>query len=406
MQALVTERPVTRPWLWWRRRASRPGRPSWRRVAGSAILAALLVAISTAVSTMVHLRLPAPTGTYEIGKIAAVWVDATRPEPGTASTTDHRSVRVVAWYPAVPGTGSPASYVSDLETVADGLVASGEVGSLEAAGLRFVGDPALGGADVAVHEPTYPVVVLSPGNATNVEFYSALAEDLASHGFVVIGLDHPYQSAAVALAGGIAVYSGDPPLGQAAVVTPSRIDERVADIAFVLDSLSNGATDLDLLAGRLDLTRIGIMGHSNGGVAAAEACADRRIDACLNIDGQLAGGPFSARTDPAAPTKPFMYLTKEAQLHPSLAALFEASDVDTFRVVVPGAAHDEFADPAMFRPRILPTATMADDVITVSRGLSLAFFDHTLRDAPVTVFSELAAPTDIQIYVYPLTARQ
>jgi dienelactone hydrolase len=207
----------------------------------------------------------------------------------------------------------------------------------------------------------------------------------------------------VALEGDVAVYAGDPPLGAAVEITPARIDERVADIAFVLDQLEDGRS-VGPLDGHLDLARIGVLGHSNGGVAAAQACADSRIDACLNIDGQLAGGPFSSRPNPSAPTKPFMYLTKETELHPSLAALFEAGR-DAIRAVVPEAAHDEFADAAMFRPRVLPTATTADEVTTVSRGLVGAFFDHTLRDGPLTAFRGLAAPTDIEIYVYPLTSR-
>ncbi len=365
-----------------------------------------MMATSITLSTIAHLRLPTPTGAFATGKVAAVWVDPSRPEAATASMADRRQVRVVAWYPAAPGTGVPAHYVTDIETVAAGLIASGEVGNLEANGLRFVEDPARAGAAVASNDRAYPVILLSPGNATNVEFYSALAEDLASHGFVVIGIDHPYQSAAVALDGAVAVYSGDPPLGQADDVTPARIDERVADIAFVLDTLTNGGDGLEDLAGHLDVTRIGIMGHSNGGVAAAEACGDHRIDSCLNIDGQLAGGPFSARPNPAAPTKPYMYLTKEVELHPTLAALFEASGVGTFRVVVPTAAHDDFTDVAMFRPRILPTSNGADDVITVSRQLSRAFFDHTLRDAPVSAFDGLAAPAEIRIFVYPLVSRR
>jgi dienelactone hydrolase len=406
MQALAVGRLRGRLYLGGRPLLYRPGRPSWRRAVSMGIIAALALVIATTMSTVVHLQLPTPTGSYETGKAVAVWTDPSREEPATAATADRREVRIVAWYPADPGTGTAASYVADLESIAEGLVASGQVGSLEAAGLRFVRDPARAAALVATHEPAYPVVLLSPGNATNVEFYSALAEDLASHGFVVIGLDHPYQSAAVALDGQVAVYAGDPPLGEAGAVTSARIDERVADVAFVLDTLSAGGAGLELLDGRLDLTRVGIMGHSNGGVAAAEACRDPRIDACLNIDGQLAGGPFSARPGPAAPTKPFMYLTKETELHPGLAALFEEAGDDTFRVVVPAAEHDEFADVAMFRPRLLPTQNNADDVVTVSRGLSRAFFDHTLRDAPITVFGGLAAPTDIQIHVYPLVGRR
>jgi dienelactone hydrolase len=381
---------------------ARPGRPSWRRTIILAVLFAIVTLSSTAVSTLVHLRVPQPTGAYAVGKVDAVLVDVARPEPATADAHDSRRLRVVAWYPATIGTGEPARYVSDLDRIRDALVASGEIGSLEVAGLGLVAEPARSDAEVADAEASYPVILLSPGNATNVEFYTSLAEELTSHGYVVIGFDHPYQVAAVSLDGEVAVYAGDPPLSEAGEVIPAKIDERVADIGFVLDRLAEDAGGLAPLAGHLDLDSIGVMGHSNGGIAAAQACADPRIDACLNIDGQLAGGPFSSRPEPSAPDKPFLYLTKERELHPALAALFEEGGRNTFRVVVPAASHDEFSDGPMFRPRVLPISVRADDVITVARGFSLAFFDHTLRDAPRERFGEVDAPTDVQVFVYPL----
>ena len=75
-----------------------------------------------------------------------------------------------------------------------------------------------------------------------------------------------------------------------------------------------------------------------------------------------------------------MYLTKETTLAPALADLFEAGGADTYRVVVPGAAHGEFADGPRFRPRVLPVDRMADRVLAVSRGFAVAFFDHILRE--------------------------
>ena len=368
------------------------------------VLAAVLLG-STGLSTLAHLRLPDPTGSFAVGKLDGVLVDRARREGATTATDDFRHVRVVAWYPAVAGTGEPAAYLADLDSIADGLIASGEVGTLEVAGLGMIVDPARAGADVAGESTRYPVVLLSPGNATNVEFYSSLAEDLASHGYVVIGLDHPYQVAAVQIDEVVATYAGDPPPAQAERVIPARIDERVADIGFVLDRLQRDAAGLTQLADRLDLTHIGILGHSNGGIAAAEACADARIDACVNVDGQHAGGPFSSRQAPSAPTKPFMFLTKETELHPALAELFEGGGPDTVRVVIPAAAHDQFADPAMFRPRLLPFDGTADDVVTVARGFSLAFFDRTLRDAPQERFGSVNAPTDVLVFVYPLAPR-
>jgi dienelactone hydrolase len=377
-------------------------RPSPRRLLVVGALLASVALASTIVSTLAFLRLPDPTGAFAVGKVDTVLVDHARLEGATAVADDPRRVRVVAWYPAVEGTGRAADYLVDLDAIGEGLVASGEVGRLEVAGLGLVADPARAGAEPVTDGGPYPVILLSPGNATNVEFYGSLAEELASHGYVVVGIDHPYQVAAVNLGNEIAVYAGDPPMERADEVIPAKIDERVADFRFVLDRLDADAAGLPGLAGVLDLARIGVMGHSNGGVAAVEACGDARVAACLNIDGQLAGGPFSSRGDLAAPEKPFLFLTKETTLHPALAAVFEEAGHGAFRVVIPAAAHDEFADAPMFRPRLLPAVGTADDVITVARGFTLAFFEHTLRDAPREVFSGLSAPTDVQVYVYPL----
>lgn len=86
------------------------------------------------------------------------------------------------------------------------------------------------------------------------------------------------------------------------------------------------------------------------------------------MDGQLAGGPFSSRPEPVAPTKPFMFVTKEVELHPDLAALFEQGGRGVYRVVVPAASHGDFADGAMFEPRLLPISGTAEEVIAVARG--------------------------------------
>jgi dienelactone hydrolase len=372
----------------------RPHRPSWRRVVAILISAAVLLGVSTVASTMAYLRVPDPTGAMAVGKRAAIW----------PSGEGSRSIRVVAWYPADPATGTEGRYLADLATIDDALVESGEVGAFEVAGIGLVRDPARIGAAIAgPADEQFPVIILSPGNATNVEFYAAIAEDLASHGFVVVGIDHPGQVAAVALGSEVVTYAGDAPLSEATTESPRRIDERVVDIGAVLDQLAGDAPGLEAIAARADLARVGVMGHSNGGVAAAMACRDSRVAACLNIDGQSGGGPFDVRPNPIAPTKPFLYLTKETDLHPALAEVFEAGGAGTFRVIVPAAAHDQFGDTASYRPRVLPVAGVADDVGTVSRGFSVAFFDHALRGAPRSVFAHLPAPTDVEVFVYPLT---
>jgi dienelactone hydrolase len=377
-------------------------RPPWRRMVVVTVALAILVASSALGSTFVNLNLPAPTGEHAVGKAVTVIEDPRRGEPATADTTDQRAVRLVAWYPAQAGTGEPAAYLEGLEQIGDGLVASGSIGELERMGLGFVTTSARRNADVATASGRHPIAILSPGNATNVEFYGALAEELASHGYVVIGVDHPFQSAAVAIRDTVAVYAGDAPMSEAAAVTSARIDERVADISFVLDRLATDAAGIDPLRDRLDLERVAVIGHSNGGLAAVQVCDDPRVHACANIDGQNMAGPFGIGTDPAAPANPFMFLTKETELHPTLAEAFEDGGTGAFRVVVPAAEHDSFTDGPRFRPRLLPVAGTTDAVTTITRGFTLAFLNHTLRGAPRTVFGEVDAPTDVFVSVYPL----
>jgi dienelactone hydrolase len=380
-----------------------PRGPSRRRIAAVATILAAVIAASTLASTLAYLRLPEPTGEFVVGRAVTLLVDPARPEPRIAAN-ERRKVRLVVWYPAIASSGHTTEYVPGLDAIRAGLEASGELGTLEIAGLGLVQAHSSDGAAVAPSGGSYPVVILSPGNATNVAFYSSLAEDLASHGFVVVGVDHPYQVAAVDMGDGrVAVYSGDQATGPLGTEVAAKIDERVADIRFVLDRLAEDAAGVASLQGHLDLERVGIAGHSNGGIAAAEACtADARLVACMNIDGQAAGGPFSSRPNPQAPTKPFLYLTKEVQLHASLAALFEAAGPDTYRIQVPAAIHGTFADGPRFRPRLAPVDGIADEVLAIERGFALALFDRVLRDAPQTVFGAVNAPTDVIVEIYPL----
>ncbi len=52
-------------------------------------------------------------------------------------------------------------------------------------------------ADLPPDQRKYPVVILRAGLAALVTGYTALAEDLASHGYIVVGPDAPYRTAVV-----------------------------------------------------------------------------------------------------------------------------------------------------------------------------------------------------------------
>jgi alpha-beta hydrolase superfamily lysophospholipase len=376
----------------------------WRPIAVTALILGLLLASST----WIHLDIPTLTGEHAVGRQEFVWTDPLRPEPRTGDPADHRQTGLVVWYPAHPETGSPAPYVPALDAIKAGLVASGEFNSIEVAGLGWVRSHSFADAGVDSSTDRYPLLVLSPGNATNVEFYGSLAEDLASNGYVVVGLNHPFQVTAMSLTdGSVAVYDTSTDADPVA----AKIAERVADVEFVLNRLGQEIAARTFLDGRVDLSRVGVLGHSNGGLTAAEVCrASTAVSACMNIDGQAASGPFGTAAEPAPVGHPFMYLTKEPEIHPALAATFELSGTGTFRVVVPEATHDQFADGPLFQPGLWPLDRTADQVQTVTRGFARAFFDQFLGHASPQTPGNLALPivdaTDVYLYGYPLGINQ
>ena len=386
--------------------ARRPARPPLRRLSVLGLAVALLLAACTVLSTVAYLAVPAPTGSLAVGRATTVLIDASG--AGAGAAPGEGGIPIVAWYPARAGSGTPASYVPGYDRLRAGLVASGELDEVTVAALAAVRSGARDGATVADSTSRFPVVLLSPGNATNVAFYAGLAEDLASRGYVVLGLDHPFQVAAVVLAdGSVATYQETVPgLAAGAATLGAKIDRRAAEISAVLERIETDAVGLPALAGRLDADRVAVVGHSNGGLAAMEAC--RRLPAlaaCVNIDGQAAGGAFGVTQDAAAPEQPFLFLTKEVELHPVLAARFETAGRGAFRVVVPEATHGAFADGARFAPRLLPLDGTPDHVLAIERAVVGAFLDATIHDRTMAPFDGLDPALDLYIDAYPLGGR-
>lgn len=373
-------------------------KPPWRLLLlAVAILFGLLVG-----STAAHLAVLSPTGSLAVGRDRIVLVDAERPELHTSEAGDVRSVPIQLWYPAAAGTGAPAPYVDELDSIAAGLTESGVLSSLEVAALPLVRTGALDGAAMAAGR--HPVIVLSPGNETNVAFYASLAEDLASNGYLVVGVDHPFQVAATTVAGGqVAIYDTNMDKEDPASSIAAKIDERVADVMFVLDSLRSGDARLGPFVGSADMNRIGVVGHSNGGLTAFEMCrVDSSIDACLNMDGQGAGGPFGSHPEATAPLAPSLFITKETFLHPVIGERFESASSSAVRVVVPDASHDSFTDGPLLQPGINPLTTSAQRVMTSVRSVTVAFFDQWLMESRDRPYDGLLAPADIYINSYPL----
>src|SRR4051812_558508 len=195
---------------------------------------------------------PALTGAAPVGFVRSTLTDTHRVEK-LAGDSGPRRVPLRVWYPAAtPGPKPAAVFTGAEQAVWEQGVA------LSPGALDGVGAAATAAAPAAAGR--HPVLLLSPGLGETTGLMSNHAGDLASHGYVVVGIDVPGETEALDLGDGKLV-AKSPGLARASART---IALRSRDIRFVLAKL--GALRG---VGRLDRHRVGAFGHSNGGATAA-----------------------------------------------------------------------------------------------------------------------------------------
>ncbi|APA95551.1 alpha/beta hydrolase family protein [Nocardia seriolae] len=355
--------------------------------------------------------LPRPSGQIPVGTTTLHLVDGNRPDPFHPDRS--RELMVSVFYPA-----ADVEHYLRAHYVSSQLVPALEqqIG-VELPGLltnSYSDAPALAGGG-------YPVILYSPGAGVTRLLGTGLAEDLASRGYVVVTIDHTYETApAVEFPGGRLAQFESQPEGFAPALRQRYIDARLPDVGFVLDSLTvlaqGGNPDAEqraLPAGlehALDLAHVGMVGHSSGGYTAVEALHDdRRIGAAVDLDGQLGVDRDFGRAATAGVDRPVLVLTSQqieevGDARPSLDAFFGVGTGWKRQLSLRDSAHYDFTD----RPLLIPDAAHPVDrrnigVIPAARGANLvhgyvaALFDKFLRARTDTLLDR--APTDPEIIV-------
>ncbi|MFE2125432.1 alpha/beta hydrolase family protein [Streptomyces amritsarensis] len=233
----------------------------------------------TAERSRTAVELPRPTGRFAVGREDLHLVDHTRTDPWAGSGP--RELMATMRYPARRDTGGAARYLTREEArllLADrGLEQAVPVETLTgtASASRTGARPVAG---------RYPLVVLSPGFTVHRATLTALAEDLASRGYVVAAVDHAYESVGTAFPGGrVLTCLACDKAQQTGMQAVSG--NRARDVSFLLDRLT-GPHPVWRHAGLIDRGRIAMAGHSIGGASAIAAMADDpRIRAGVNMDG-------------------------------------------------------------------------------------------------------------------------
>jgi pimeloyl-ACP methyl ester carboxylesterase len=311
---------------------------------------------------------------------------------------------VQIWYPARVTPGEKfASYVRP------------DMAGRRNAQLALVRSRSLLDAPVSRKGGPFPIVLFSPSIGGSRYQNTFQLEELASHGFVVVGIDHPYSSGNVVFPDGrqvrIAIEFLDLTSFEKLQESTHRLEQdlavRVADAGFVASTLTQwNQSDPDgQFNARLNTQAFGIIGHSYGGAVAAALCTqDPRFVAGMNIDGWMFGDAeesgiprpfFFVLDDEPAPTLADLYSpdTAHRTLFQRIKEGFDAVDHSLrahggYFLAIKGTAHFTYTDYALYSQ----IRRFADDgsadphfVYQVLNRYTVAFFSKYLcgRNQPL-----------------------
>ena len=263
--------------------------------------------------------LPPPSGRYAVARTAIYWTDRTRPEVLTDAADDYRELTAIIWYPTGSSLKNYAPYLPETDRLSSskgGTALANVFGPIWTA-IRsgMLQSHSLEKASVVTDSGLLPVLVFSPGGGTIPIAYTTQMEELASHGYVIVGIHHTYDAPAVAMPDGRVISPAADFWMRLRNQFPDAFEEKVTellapDIVTTLNELQRLHKDpASMFASRLDMSRIGVFGHSRGGRIAARACQlDARFKACLSQDGNIYWQPFFLDEKGQSLQQPFMML--------------------------------------------------------------------------------------------------
>jgi hypothetical protein len=386
-----------------------------RTAAAVAVVAIALVVILLLVMWREHktgITLPSPTGPFAVGRATFTWINEAETDDLAPSPGAKRQVFVWMWYPAtrsatdVPAEYLPAQWRAALE---------GRLGTFMRTFFKrdtsLVRAHSLSDAAVSPERRTYPVVLLRAGGSALTTDFTTLAEDLASHGYFVVGFDAPYRSFVVVLADGRVItrspaYNVENANGNLAdPVIGKLLAMWTSDTAFVVGQLQRLNNDPSGRFGsRIDVQRLGMFGHSFGGATALQFChEDVRCKAALDLDGI----PFGSVVREGL-TKPGMFLLSDhsremadpssGEVLSEIQSIYDRLPAGRQYLAIRTANHFSFSDQILLNSHVAMRLLRVVGVggLDGRRGLAISadyvhtFFDVYLNGAPAAALTGLS----------------
>jgi hypothetical protein len=360
-------------------------------------LGGLVLAGVLAIGRSQEVSLPVPPGPFAVGRVMMDWTDTNRADPLGHDPRKPRKLNVWIWYPAekpaedaLPAPYLPAAWVQARQRDAG-------LGLLLRQDLARVHSHSYPDLPLASAREIYPLLILQPGLGPILPDYTTLAEALASSGYIVVG-STPTGSASVVAFNDGEVISGttqgniseDATPEQTRRILGSLVQVWAEDNRFVLDQAEqlNLADPAGRFTGRIDLTTVGVFGHSFGGASAAQFChLEPRCKAGADLDGYLYGDVVDSGL-----AQPFLFVWSQPvdardpawlQASADAQAVFDRLPAGSLKISLRDTRHFNFTDNAVeFDPLMRPLGLLGP--IDGARGLYIttsylqAFFDNAL----------------------------
>lgn len=380
-----------------------------------------LTSIALASASLVSLvllpvfTLPRPNGPYAVGTRIVHLVDGSRSD--NTFPSGHRELMVQVWYPADSTRGPLAPYRQWRETT---LLSSYDV---------FLATHSHLNASIAQLGGPFPVLLFNHAWGGERTQNTYQTEYLASHGYIVIAIDHTHNASRVAFPDGQVVKATKMPsiddfrhrtFQQQMQVAEAELDRQTKDDIFVLNTFSMMNADPKSPWYRaLDMQRVGALGHSFGGAVAVEACfRDGRIKEALNMDGWMYGliskevlrKPLFVMYESGWPPDAKMLAKESASSAPSdRMDIWDLHNLQRtlggyggYVLTIEGTKHMNFSDRSLYSPlRSLTDSGRIDPALAhrIINAYTLAFFDHALRGKAEPLLNQARSPYAVARFV-------
>ncbi len=324
-------------------------------------------------------RLPVPTGSYQIGRILMNFIDSSRIGAFPDRPNERRNIPIMIWYPSdtVPSVQPCLPLISENELK---FYRSFGIYRLFPSYLSKIETNSFDGLPLSLKKEKFQVIFFNHGYEGYMCQNTIQMELLASHGYIVVSIGHPYEAGVVTYPDGAqikfdtknCIYNDKNTISQREfkkllkrlnnenlslekirdityllhpeTITHERLNMWAADTVFIADKmneLQNGAIPSKFV-GKFDLSSgFGVFGHSFGGATAAQVCfQDERFVCGINLD----GGPYGEllRNNHHLST-PFMCLST-LQEGNSNKLIHLTNSKDSYLITIRGAGHYDFAD--------------------------------------------------------------